>query len=247
MEQWDLKPARDLGKSLDERNRDLARESGLLFTATHLAWWAYVRFYLACWHRLRVEGREKIPRELPFVLVANHSSHLDAMVLASPLPMRLRDRIFPIAAGDVFFETPLVSAFAASMINALPMWRRKAGRHALDQLRERLVSEPCAYILFPEGARSRTGDMLPFKHGLGMLVAGTSVPVVPCHLTGCFESLPAGRKLARPRKIRMRVGEPLRFAEVANDREGWQRIASDVEAGIRALIPPGARTEGGTP
>ena len=64
-------------------------------------------------------------------------------------------KIFPIAAGDVFFETPAWAAFAAGIMNALPMWRKKFGPHALQELRQRLVEEPCAYILFPEGARSR--------------------------------------------------------------------------------------------
>src|SRR5262245_9485206 len=101
---------------------------------------------MATWHRLKVRGRRYLPRRPPFVLAANHQRHLDALVLASPLPWRLRDHIFPIAAGDVFFETPAMSAFSAFFLNALPMWRKKCGPHALLQLRQRLVEEPCAYI-----------------------------------------------------------------------------------------------------
>ena len=100
-------------------------------------------------------------------------------MLAAPLPWRLRDRVFPIAAGDVFFETPMMSAFSAFFLNALPLWRKKCGPHALKELRDKLLEDPCVYVLFPEGARSRDGKMLPFKKGLGMLVAGTPVPVVP--------------------------------------------------------------------
>src|SRR2546423_1144054 len=111
MENWKLEPARDLGLPPGQRLRSLRRESGLVETAAHVAWWALVRGYLAACHRLVIEGRHHLPEKPPFVLVANHASHFDALVLASPFPWRLRDRVFPIAAGDVFFETPVRSAF----------------------------------------------------------------------------------------------------------------------------------------
>jgi hypothetical protein len=116
---WQLSPARDLGLSLSERARSLERESGLLEASAALAWWALMRAYLGACHRLRVEGLSNLPSEPPFVIVANHTSHLDAPALASALPWRWRDRIFPVAAGDAFFETPGVSLFAAFAMNAL--------------------------------------------------------------------------------------------------------------------------------
>jgi 1-acyl-sn-glycerol-3-phosphate acyltransferase len=237
MDPFDMKPARDLGMSSGERVKSLDRESGMASSVGHLAWWTFVRGYMAVWHRLTIHNRERIPKKPPFVLVANHASHLDALVLAAPLPWKQRDKIFPIAAGDVFFETPMVSAFAAYMLNALPMWRKKCGPHALEQLRRKLVEDPCAYILFPEGARSRDGAMLPFKPGLGMLIAGTDVPVVPCHLQGCYDALPADCKIPRPRRITVRIGEPVAFGEVKNNREGWKHIASELQSRVKSLDP----------
>ena len=70
------------------------------------------------------------------------------------------------------------------------MWRKNCGPHALADLRRKLQEEKAIFIIFPEGGRSRTGSMMPFKHGLGMLVAETNVPVVPCGLVGTFEALP---------------------------------------------------------
>ena len=92
-----------------------------------MSWWAAIRSYLRIFHRLHVEGIENIPKEPPFVIVANHSSHLDALILASRLSWRLRDDVYPIAAGDTFFETPVAAAFAAIALNALPMWRKRGG------------------------------------------------------------------------------------------------------------------------
>jgi 1-acyl-sn-glycerol-3-phosphate acyltransferase len=235
---WEYRPAQDLGTHGPERLRSLRRESGLVATAGHLAWWSVVRAYLALYHRLEVQGRERIPREGPFILVSNHSSHLDALILASPLPWALRDRIFPIAAGDTFFETPLLTAFAALLLNALPMWRRKCGRHAMDELRRRLVEERCAYILFPEGTRTRTGEAARFKSGLGMLVAGTEIPVVVCRLEGTFQALPPGCRLPRPAKLRLLVGEPLVFSSAPNDRRGWESIARECEEAFERISSP---------
>ena len=69
--------------------------------------------WLALAHRLSIEGLENVPAEPPFVLVANHTSHLDALILAACLPRNQRGKVFPIAAGDTFFETKLATAFAA--------------------------------------------------------------------------------------------------------------------------------------
>jgi 1-acyl-sn-glycerol-3-phosphate acyltransferase len=240
VDDWDLRPARDLGLPPGQRFRSLWRESGLASTAFHQAWWGLVRLYLGVAHRLRVLGREHLPAEPPFILAANHSSHLDAMVLAAPLSWRLRDQIFPIAAGDVFFETPAMAAFAAGMLNALPLWRKKCGPHALEQLRKRLVEEPCSYILFPEGARSRDGKMLPFKPGLGMLVAQTRVPVVPCHITGAFEALRPETNWPRlGSRITLRVGPALCFEKTENDRAGWMSVAAAMREAVEKLVEQG--------
>ncbi len=235
MEPWQLEPAHDHGLSMSQRTRSLQRESGLVSTALHWTCWTIIRSYLGLYHRLSIVGRENLPPEPPYILVANHTSHLDALVLAAPLPARLRDRVFPIAAGDVFFETPMISAFSAFFLNALPMWRKKCGPHALQELRDRLLSDPCVYVLFPEGSRSRDGQMMAFKKGLGMLVAGSPAPVVPCHLDGCFDALPADRKWPRPRRIRVTIGKPLSFANEPNDREGWERLMQAVEVAVRGL------------
>jgi 1-acyl-sn-glycerol-3-phosphate acyltransferase len=215
--------------------RSLKRESGLIDRTARLAWWSAVRVYFVVAHRLRVKGREHLPTRPPFVIVANHSSHLDAIVLAAAMPGRLWNCVFPIAAGDTFFETPVTAAFAAGLLNALPMWRRNCGSHAMRELRERLVSEPCGYILFPEGTRSRTGEMTSFKPGLGMIVAGTDVPVVPVHIHGAYEAAPPGRRLPRFRRIELRVGPALLFPDSANERPAWREIASRAEAAVRAL------------
>jgi 1-acyl-sn-glycerol-3-phosphate acyltransferase len=235
VKRWHLEPAHDLGLPLASRLRSLRRESGLVEVIARIGWWSAVRAYLVISHRLSIAGRAHLPAAPPFVVVSNHASHLDTLVLAAALPRTLWDRVFPIAAGDTFFETPLLTAFAAGLLNALPMWRRNCGSHALRDLRARLVGEPCAYILFPEGTRSRTGRMIPFKAGLGMIVAGTSVPVVPAFIRGAHDALPPGRRLPSPRRIGVRFGAALEFSAVPDDRGGWDHIARRAGEAVRAL------------
>jgi 1-acyl-sn-glycerol-3-phosphate acyltransferase len=236
MEPWNLQPAHDTGLTPSERFRSVRRESGLLESLTHHVCFSLLRSYFAIAHRLAIIGREKLPAHGPFVLAANHNSHLDALTLGAALIPRHRERAFPIAAGDVFFQTKVTSTFSAIMLNALPMWRKNCGPHALADLRRKLQEEKAIFIIFPEGGRSRTGSMMPFKHGLGMLVAETSVPVVPCGLVGTFEALPPQRNFPRPVAIKLVIGESLQFASTANDRTGWSQVASSLESRVRDLI-----------
>ncbi len=234
MDDWELRPARDHGLSFRERLGSVAREDGLVPTVVRsVSWWA-LRCHFALWHRLAVYGRENLPRSFPFVLVANHASHLDALILTAALPWWLRAGTCPLAAGDVFFESPFTSAFAATVLGALPVWRRKHTGRAFRDLRQRLEEGGCGYVLFPEGARSRDGQMTAFKPGVGMLVAGTSVPVVPCYLEGCFGALPPGASAPRRARIAVHVGKPLSFDQIGNDRSGWEVAAAQLEAGVRA-------------
>jgi 1-acyl-sn-glycerol-3-phosphate acyltransferase len=227
----------DLKATFREHIFSPLRHNGRVERAAHHFWCALVRAYLGACHRLKVRGRQHIPARPPYVLAANHLSHLDALVLASALPGRLWDRVYPVAAEDTCFEPPVRAAFVACVVNALPIDRRRWGLHGLRELRQRLQAEACVYILFPEGTRSRTGRMGPFKGGLGMLVAGTDVPVVPCFLDGTFEALPPHRSWPRCGPITLCIGEPFTFPRLRNDRAGWEEVARATEAAVRRLRP----------
>jgi len=235
VEPWQLQPARDTGLTPAERFRSVRRESGLLESMVQQTCFSLLRIYFSLAHRLTISGREKLPAHGPFVLAANHCSHLDALVLGAAVRPRHRARAFPIAAGDVFFQTKAVAVFSAIMLNALPMWRKNCGPHALAELRRKLQEEKAIFIIFPEGGRTRTGSMMPFKHGLGMLVAETDIPVVPCGLIGTFKALPANRNIPRPVTINLIIGEPLKFPASSNNREGWSQIARRLESSVRKL------------
>lgn len=252
MNTWHYRTARDLGLTAASRHQSLTRECGLLDSLVRLAWASAIRTLLATWNSLEIHGRERLPKHGPFVLIANHTSHLDALALAAALPLRWLDRIHPIVAGDYFFQKRSLAAFAATALNALPIWRRqKTGcARALLGLRARLSAEEAIYIVFPEGARSRDGIMHPFKPGLGLLVAETDVPVLPCYLSGAFAAMPPHRAFPRRSMVSLEIGQPMTFESIPNEREGWSRIAAMTETAVRQLArnaPTDARQHPPTP
>ncbi len=238
MDRWKLRPARDIDKDARSRWASIERESGLAETIGILLWRSLVGFYLGVFHRYSCVGRENIPKSLPYILIANHSSHLDALCLLASAPRRDLHSLFPIAAADTFFTSLRKAWFSAFAINALPLSRTGGGkgREAMLDLRRRLSEDPCGFILFPEGTRSRTGEMARFRSGLGMLVAGTSVPVVPCAIKGAFEAFPPSARFPRPKKVQLLIGAAMSFEDVSEDEEGWKRVAEKTEKAVSELL-----------
>jgi 1-acyl-sn-glycerol-3-phosphate acyltransferase len=233
-----MEPARDLGLSGLDRLGSLKRESGLVESMGRLLAWTCMRVGFWLYNRLEIHGREHLPRCAPFVLVANHASHLDALVLTTVLPLAWRDQVFPIGAADKFFGKRSLAWMVTTLLNVLPITRKAAGRHALKELRQRLHEPPSIFILFPEGARTRDGALLPFKPGVGMMIGATAAPVVPCYLQGTLQAGPAGSMIPRPCKIVIRIGPPHDFSAVPDDRHGWQHVAQTLESAVRALGGP---------
>lgn len=235
---WNLKPARDLGLSTRERLASPLRERSLGSLAISAGWRWLVRLYLALSHRLRVIGRENLPRTAPFLLIANHASHLDALILTSVLRGPPARRVYVLAAADTFFTNIRQSAFAAYALNALPVTRQGDARAGMLAMRGRLREDGAVYVIFPEGTRTRTGTLGAFKAGMGMLVAGTNIQVVPCWIQGAFEAWPAHHKLPRPRPVKLLVGAPLRFPDAPDTAAGWRRVTEACEAAVRRLGQP---------
>ena len=232
-----MHPARDHGLTPAQRLRSPGREPGLGGLLLGYAWRGLVRGYLKLAHRLKVTGREQLPAP-PFVVVANHSSHLDALTIAAALPRGIARRAFALAAGDTFFTSLPGAAFAAYAINALPVWRRHTTKADIDLWRARLLQDGAVLILFPEGTRSRTGAMARFRPGIGTLVAGQAIPVVPCFLAGAHAAWPPTRRLPRFGRLHLVIGPALHFGDAPADRAGMIAVAVACEAAVRALAPP---------
>ena len=173
-----------------------------------------IRGLLRLYHRFEIVGAANLPNDgESFLLVANHSSHLDSVCLLAALPLRRLPRTFPVAAEDYFFRSLPRTWFAAVIMNALPFGRQIRVRESLSICRRLLEQKGNVLIIFPEGTRSRTGEMQPFKPGIGALVAGGEVNVLPCYVQGAFRVWPKGRRFPRPGKVRLIIGRGRRYAE----------------------------------
>jgi len=232
---WRYKPAPDLGQSLADRLRRFPREPDLTVYGLRSLAALLMRGWLRLYHRLDIVGRENLPRQGSFVIVANHTSHLDTLSLLAALPLRKLHRAFPAAAQDYFFVDVPRLAIAAVVINALPFGRQKQIRHSLDVCRELLANPGNVLILFPEGTRTTTGRMAEFKPGVGSLVAGTDLPVVPCHLAGGFEAWPKGNWIPRPRKLVLRIGRARSYSNLVPGREAAESICAELQQAIAGL------------
>jgi 1-acyl-sn-glycerol-3-phosphate acyltransferase len=90
-----------------------------------------IRGLLRLYHRFEIVGREHLPNDESFVLVANHSSHLDTLCLLAALPLRRLHRAFPVAAEDYFFRGHRRTWVGAVVMNAMPFARQVRGRESL--------------------------------------------------------------------------------------------------------------------
>ena len=196
-----------------------------------------IRAALRVYCRFDIVGRENLPADgASFVMVANHASHIDAPCLLSALPLSRLNRAFPAAAKDYFFRSPATTALAATVINALPFERRAGSvRQSMAVCRELLRRDGNVLIVFPEGTRSTTGRVGPFRRGVGDLVAGTNVPVVPCYLDGAGAAWPKGAVLPRPHRVRLVIGTPRTYNDVEPCKQSARAIGEDLRRAVLAL------------
>jgi long-chain acyl-CoA synthetase len=194
---------------------------------------------------IRVEGREHLAQiDRPVIFAANHQSHMDTPVILAALPARLRYRTATAMAKEFFkphffpaqysrrewFTNSLNYYLSTLFFNAFPLPQREAGaRQTLRSIGDVLDSH-CSVLIFPEGRRSMTGEIDRFRPGIGMIAARLNVPVVPVRITGLDKVLHPTWKMARPGRVTVTFGAPLRLAG-----DNYEQLAKQVEDAVRAL------------
>jgi 1-acyl-sn-glycerol-3-phosphate acyltransferase len=191
-----------------------------------------------------VEGRDHLAGlHPPALLVANHASHLDSMVVLSALPAAWRARTLVAAAADYFFTRPLLGNGAMLVGQAFPFARQGDGRAALAACAG-LLRAGRAVLIYPEGTRSTDGRLGRFHSGVGLLAVELGVPVIPVGLTGLHSVLPRERRLPRPGAVRVCFGPPLHFAPGTSYRAAARVMASAVDRLYTPPAPPDAPRRG---
>ncbi len=206
--------ARTLERKAVERLRRFPREPDALVDGLRRIVALVIRGLLRVYCRFEIIGKEHLPNDgESFVLVANHSSHLDSVCLLAALPLRRLHRAFPVAAEDYFFRSLPRTWFATVVMNALPFGRQMRVRESLSICTQLLAQRGNVLVIFPEGTRSKTGSIQAFKPGIGALLAEGGATVLPCYVDGAFRAWPKGRRLPRPRKVRLIIGAARRYEE----------------------------------
>ena len=178
-----------------------------------------VRPFMLLFIGLRVRGLANLPPRDPFILIANHSSHLDTASLLHLFPLSRLPRIRPCAAADTFERTRLIAFLSHTFFNTLPIERKKitSENHPVRRMHAALQRGE-SLLLFPEGTRGSGGTMAPFKAGIAHLVEEVpGVPIVPAYLVNMGRSLPKGEYIPVPFVCEVRVGPP---RVVRGTREG---------------------------
>jgi len=159
---------------------------------------------------LDVVGRNNLP-EGPFIFCSNHASHMDSIALMTA-SSRSFDQFGLLAASDYFFRSPFVYRCFSSIVNLIPI-SRTAGAESLHNtiaLCRRFVESGKRYlIVFPEGTRSRNGNIGPFKAGAGLLSAELGLPIVPAYVHGSGDAMPKGRFFPAHKQVAVRIGLPI--------------------------------------
>jgi glycerol-3-phosphate dehydrogenase (NAD(P)+) len=164
----------------------------------------FVPFFLVYFRMQRV-GREHLPRSGPLLLASNHRSFLDPFVIGT----LVKRPVYYMAKRELF-EKPW-QAWALNALGAFPVDRGAGDRDAMETARAILARGDCV-VVFPEGTRTRPGPLGEPRRGIGRLALETGAPVVPVAVIGS-DAVRRGWRI-RPRKVRLRVGAPLRYPTV---------------------------------
>lgn len=190
--------------------------------------------------RVRASGLGNLQPDAPQVIVCNHSSWFDIFALASVLPVG-----FHFVGKEELNRIPFFGrAWLAAGHISLDRSNRERAVASLRAAAERIRQERSAVILFPEGTRSRNGELQPFKRGAFLLASHARVPIVPTVVAGSFAVMPAGSRKVRPGEIEVRFGTPFGAEEIrttANEElahQVWERMHEMVEGSAAPLASP---------
>ena len=201
--------------------------------------WSAFRFIFAVYFRARAFNPERVPRTGPAILASNHASYLDPFLVGSSVRREIN-----YLARDDLFRFPVIG-WALRQWQSVPVNREGGGAKGLKAILERLLAGG-AIILFPEGTRTRDGNLQPARSGIGLTVIKSTAPVVPVRVFGTFEAYSRYRRIPRPRRVEVKFGLPILFEQLRAEaktcskerlKQIYQEVADEIMARISKLEP----------
>lgn len=163
-------------------------------------------------YSLKVKGRENLINE-QCIFIANHTSMLDTQCIFRALPINQRKKIFTAGAKDTFFVgwKHIVGFFARLTYNVFAFSRDTYIKQSLKDFGD-IINKGHNILIYPEGTRSKTGKMNPFKNGIGLLALHMDVPVIPIKIIGLYDVLPKGKIFPNLlKKVGVIIGKPIKI------------------------------------
>ncbi len=201
--------------------------------------WSLFRLTYATYFRWRVFNPERVPRKGPVILASNHASFLDPPLVGAGIKRGIH-----YLARESLFRFPGVG-WLLRRWNSVPVDREGGGAAGLRAILDRLL-DGGAIVLFPEGTRTRDGQLQPARSGIGLTVIKSTATVVPVRVFGTYAAFGRHMKLPRPHRIAVKYGRPLDFAALraeaktcskARLKEIYQQVAGEIMAAIAKLEP----------
>jgi 1-acyl-sn-glycerol-3-phosphate acyltransferase len=194
----------------------LLRRVGRYWTVTR-----HVRRYV---QPLTIEGRENLKDfKGPAIVIGNHTSHFDSPVILTALPPRISHKILAAAAADKFFPLRRKRHWWYSLFaGAFPV-HRGGGTKQLEYPMS-LFKKGWSILIFPEGGRSKSGQIARFKAGPAMMAMGCKVPVIPVYMEGLRAIMPKGNRYPTPGPATARIGKPISVANARDVREATEML-----------------------
>lgn len=208
--------------------------------------WLSFRFCYWFFFRWTIYHHERVPLEGPVILASNHASFLDPPLVGTPIHREIN-----YLARESLFSVPFVG-WLIRQWNSVPVDRDGGGGRGLKAILNRL-KKGGAIILFPEGTRSSTGELLPAQSGIGLTVIKSIAPVVPVRIFGSYEAFNRHMKIPRIfiRKVAVKYGEPMYFEKLRAEAKTcskdrlkviYQEVADELMRQIASLEPCFDRT-----
>ncbi len=194
-----------------------------------LFWWGIMvwtlRVSLYVLYRFRYRGRNNIPKSGPILFVANHQSNFDPAIVG----VVARDRPFHGIARDTLFDSKLLSAYMRGF-GVISIKRGEADMVAIRKAITQLAAGRCV-MMFPEGTRTKDGELGQFQRGFWLLMKKSKATVLPIGIDGAFGAYPIGLKPKLRGYIESSAGEPIEAETLLEmgEEEGTKYIRSRLE------------------